>query len=186
VPEQFEGPVTVTRPTGKPLDFEVAKFDGVVNLVSNVFVGGGIAARGNVDTEGRVNTGDIKLFGSESYSDPSGAGVRQVTCVLNCPTDDTLSVKHLRAEGNVDAQDVHVKGDVIVSNTDISIRQMAQTLAAIDARTEQMAQTLAAIDDKLDDLKERIDTFRSMTARMPDGRTLINVIGTIEDKVNSL
>jgi hypothetical protein len=59
---------------------------------------------------------------------------------------------------------------------EISIRQMAQTLATIDARTAEM-------DRKLDDLTAILKALASMTARMPDGRTLINVVGTIENEV---
>jgi hypothetical protein len=61
---------------------------------------------------------------------------------------------------------------------ELSLRQMAQSVAAIDARTAEM-------DRKLDDLSERLNTFISMTARMPDGRTLINVVGTILEKVQT-
>jgi hypothetical protein len=61
---------------------------------------------------------------------------------------------------------------------ELSLRQMAQSVAAIDARTAEM-------DRKLDDLSERLNKFISMTARMPDGRTLINVVGTILDKVQT-
>jgi hypothetical protein len=73
---------------------------------------------------------------------------------------------------------------------EISIRQMAQTLATIDARTAQMAQTLATVDArtaqmnrKLDDLTNNLRGLSLSTARMPDGRTLINVVGTILNEV---
>jgi hypothetical protein len=105
--EEFEGPVVVKRPTGQPPNFEVAKFDGAVRLDSNAFVGGTVAARGNVDSEGGVNTGFVKLFGNVQISGEGGAGVIGVTCVLDCQADDTLSVKHLRAEGDVNANNVN-------------------------------------------------------------------------------
>lgn len=180
--EEFEGPVVVKRPTGQPSDFEVANFDGGVRVASHALIRGSVAARGNVDSEGGVNTGFVKLFGNvPDPPEPGGAGASQgVTCVLDCQADDALNVKkHLRAEGDVNAQNVHVTGDVTVSNTDISIRQMAQTLATIDARTAKM-------DQKLDDIISRLKTLSSMTSRMPDGRTLVNVVGTIEAKVLSL
>jgi|SRR5215211_101773 len=183
--EEFEGPVVVKRPPGEPSEFEVANFDGGVRVASHALVRGTVAARGNVDSEGGVNTGFVKLFGNVQETGPSGpggggAGVHGVTCVLDCQADDALNVnKHLHAEGDVNAQNVHVTGDVIVSNTDISIRQMAQTLAIIDTRTAEM-------DQKLDDILSRLKTLHLMTARMPDGRSLINVVGTIWDKVNTL
>jgi hypothetical protein len=182
--EEFEGPVVVKRPTGEPSEFEVANFDGGVRVASHALVRGTVAARGNLDSEGGVNTGFVKFFGSvvTSSSDPSGGGigVHGVTCVLDCQADDALNVKkHLHAEGDVNAQNVHVTGDVIVSNTDISIRQMAQTLAILDTRTAEM-------DQKLDDILSRLKTLSLMTSRMPDGRSLVNVVGTIWDKVNTL
>jgi hypothetical protein len=61
---------------------------------------------------------------------------------------------------------------------DISIRQMAQTLATIDGRTAQM-------DRELDDLRSSLRALHSMTVRMPDGRTLINVVGTILNEVQN-
>ena len=60
----------------------------------------------------------------------------------------------------------------------LSLRQAMQTLATIDARTEEM-------DRKLKALSEALRALTSMTARMPDGRTLINVVGTILTEVQS-
>jgi hypothetical protein len=48
---------------------------------------------------------------------------------------------------------------------DISLRQMAASIAAIDARTANIDQNL--------------DALIRMTARAPDGRTLINLVATI-------
>jgi hypothetical protein len=183
--EEFEGPVVGKRPTGQPSEFEVANFDGGVFVASHALVRGTVAARGNLDSEGGVNTGFVKLFGnvqapgSGGNGPGGGVGAHDVTCVLDCQAEDALNVKkHLIAEGDVNAQNVHVTGDVIVYNTDISIRQMAQTLATIDARTAEMNQ-------KLDERLDRLKTLSSNTARMPDGRSLVNVVGTIWDKVNT-
>jgi hypothetical protein len=59
---------------------------------------------------------------------------------------------------------------------DISLAQLAHTVAALNDR-------LADIDHKLDDLTESVKGLASMTARAPDGRTLINLVGTILNKV---
>jgi hypothetical protein len=59
---------------------------------------------------------------------------------------------------------------------ELSLRQMAQALATIDART-------AGMDRKLDFLKAALGTLSSQTSRMADGRTLISVVGTILDEV---
>ena len=72
-------------------------------------------------------------------------------------------------------QEVVVNGGLSVMkdlNVDgVSIHQMAETVAIIDARTTK-------IDDKL-------NALIAMTARMPDGRTLINVVGTILHEVQN-
>jgi hypothetical protein len=56
---------------------------------------------------------------------------------------------------------------------------LGQTLAAINERTSQMEATVGFI-------KRELDTLFRMTAKMPDGRTLINVVGTILAKVERL
>jgi hypothetical protein len=60
--------------------------------------------------------------------------------------------------------------------TEVSIRQMAQTIADIDART-------AAMSGQLERILQGLNTLTAMTARMPDGRTLINVVATILNEV---
>lgn len=51
----------------------------------------------------------------------------------------------------------------------VSMRQMAAAIAAVDARTAEMNQ--------------KLDSLISMTARAPDGRTLINLVATILNDV---
>ena len=51
----------------------------------------------------------------------------------------------------------------------VSLREMATAIAAIDGRTAEMNQ--------------KLDSLLSMTARAPDGRTLINLVETILNKV---
>ena len=51
----------------------------------------------------------------------------------------------------------------------VSMRQMAAAIAAVDARTAEMNQ--------------KLDSLISMTARAPDGRTLINLVETILNDV---
>jgi len=51
----------------------------------------------------------------------------------------------------------------------LSVRQMAEAVAAIDARTKEMDNYLKV--------------FIRMTARAPDGRTLMNVVLDILDHV---
>jgi hypothetical protein len=63
---------------------------------------------------------------------------------------------------------------------DISMRQMAQTLATIDERTARMDRKLDGIFDRFDGVEDRIERLFSFTARVPDGRSLVNVVGTIE------
>lgn len=61
---------------------------------------------------------------------------------------------------------------------ELSLRELLQALATIDARTAQ-------VDRKLDQLNDGLIGLARMTARMPDGRTLINVVGTILDEVQT-
>ena len=61
---------------------------------------------------------------------------------------------------------------------DLSLRELVQALTSIEARTAQ-------IDRKLDALNESLAALHSMTARMPDGRTLISVVATILDEVQN-
>jgi hypothetical protein len=197
--EEFEGPVIVKRPAGQPPNFEVAKFDGDVGLdgtdgtvkTTHVSAKGNVSARGNVNgatVNANLVNADLVALNSEvpPATGPGGASTSTaIQTVLKCHADDVLGVMHLRAEGNisalnnVNAHNVNVTGDVIVSNTDISIRQMAQTLAILDTRTAEM-------DQKLDDIISRLKTLSSMTSRMPDGRSLVNVVGSIWDKVKTL
>jgi len=59
----------------------------------------------------------------------------------------------------------------MTNDTSVKI-SLAQKLAGIEARTKR-------IEDALNSLVR-------MVARLPDGRTLVNVIGTIEAKVSQL
>ena len=63
---------------------------------------------------------------------------------------------------------------------DISMRQMAQTLARIDERTAKMDNKLDGLFDRFDGVEDRLTTLFSFTARATDGRSLINVVQTIE------
>jgi hypothetical protein len=189
------------------------QFDGDVNVngtvnTTHVSAQGNISALGNVNAGDTVNTKRVELSETLQLRGPGGgAGARLVRSVLKCQADDTVNVTHLSAEGNVNAGDtvntkhvsaqgnisalgnvnagnMNVTGDIRLTNAEdesmaeLSLRQLAQALATIDARTAQM-------DRKLDDLKEALRALSSMTARMPDGRTLINVVGTILDEVQN-
>lgn len=65
-----------------------------------------------------------------------------------------------------------------MANNVVSIRQLAQALATIEARTAQM-------DRKLDGITDNLRALTSMTGRHPDGRTLINLVATILDEVQN-
>lgn len=54
----------------------------------------------------------------------------------------------------------------------ISIRQMADSLAQMEARGARM-------ELKIDELTSTLRALFSHTARFPDGRTLINAVGQI-------
>jgi hypothetical protein len=60
---------------------------------------------------------------------------------------------------------------------DISLAQVARTVASFDHR-------LTEIDRKLDRLQDSVTSLASMTARAPDGRTLINLVMTILNEVD--
>ena len=60
----------------------------------------------------------------------------------------------------------------------LSIRHLAETLDAIDARTTRM-------ERQLDEIHDALRALISMTARLPDGRTLINAVGMILHEVEN-
>jgi hypothetical protein len=69
---------------------------------------------------------------------------------------------------------------------DISMRQMAQTLATLDERTAKMDHKLDGIFDRFDGVEGRLNSLFSFTARATDGRSLITVVQTIEHKIEHL
>lgn len=58
----------------------------------------------------------------------------------------------------------------------MSTLSLRESLETIDARMVEM-------NRKLDDLGEALRSLISMTARLPDGRTLVNAVGTILNEV---
>jgi hypothetical protein len=62
---------------------------------------------------------------------------------------------------------------------DISMRQMAQTLATIDERTTKMDHKLDGLFDRFDDNDARIIGLARSTARLPSGRSLVSAVDLI-------
>jgi hypothetical protein len=81
---------------------------------------------------------------------------------------------------------VRVQGDIAVSG-DVILATAALADEEDNAVAEiSLAQKLADIDERTQKIENMLKGLVRMTARLPDGRTLVNVVGTIEAKVNQL
>jgi hypothetical protein len=155
--EEFEGPVVVKRPAGQPPDFEVAKFDGDVSLdgtvrTTHVSGAGNISARGNVNG-GNVNAGEAVIAkrielsdhlpappGGPTGPDSGGAGTsEEVRSVLKVQARDTLTLMHLRAEGNISALG-NVNAGETVNTQHVSAQGNISALGNVNAGAHVSAQ----------------------------------------------
>ena len=97
--------------------------------------------------------------------------------------------------------DIAVSGDVILTTAHtagaLATEHPDNKAAAVPATPAEqggekavteisLAQKLADIDARTQRLETMLNGLIRATARVPDGRTLINVVGTIENKVNQL
>ena len=90
------------------------------------------------------------------------------------------SVGKVRIQG-----DVAVSGDVILATG--AFAQGEDNMMADNTVAEiSLAQKLAEIDARTQRIEDALYSLARMTAHLPDGRALVNVVATIEAKVNQL